>query len=274
MQDNLNFGASHFAQMALDPDAKRKSLDLSPTGRARVVVVSTVVTALCVLLSVGLTAFGIVPIEPSRMAQQYAVNLVVPVVIAFPVMYFLMSKLRELAVAHRQLTIYASTDGLTKLLNRAAFSTLVDAYLREVQQARGALLIVDADDFKSINDRYGHDRGDEALVAIAQAMRSMLRAPEIIGRLGGEEFGVFLPGASRAHAETVAERIRVAVRHTEFAPTGTPHALSVSVGGAVFTRPLSFSDLFRSADGQLYAAKRAGRDRTAVTTVDGAALAA
>jgi diguanylate cyclase (GGDEF)-like protein len=156
-------------------------------------------------------------------------------------------------------------------MNRAAFSTLVDAYLTDIRsaesQARGALLVIDADDFKSVNDRFGHDRGDEALVTIAGAIKSMLRGADLVGRLGGEEFGVFLPGATHDQAETVAERIRRSVNDAPFEPEGARHPLSVSVGGAVFEHTLPFADLFRQADRQLYAAKQRGRNRVSIAPI-------
>jgi len=193
-------------------------------------------------------------------------------VLAVPLLLFFTGKLRELAIAHRQLTIIASTDGLTQVMNRVAFSTLVDAYLKQVHsaesQAHGALLVIDADDFKSVNDRFGHDRGDEALVTIAGCIKAMLRGADLVGRLGGEEFGVFLPGATRDQAETVAERIRRSVNDASFEPEGAAHRLSVSVGGAVFEHTLPFADLFRQADRQLYAAKQRGRNRVAISRID------
>jgi len=95
----------------------------------------------------------------------------------------------------------------------------------------------------------------------------MLRAPDLVGRLGGEEFGVFLPGATTEQAEHVAERIRQTVNDAEFMPAGAPHLLSVSVGGAVFENELPFAELFRLADQQLYAAKQAGRNRVAIAPI-------
>ena len=176
------------------------------------------------------------------------VDIVLPIMLAVPLLLFFTSKLRELAIAHKRLTIFASTDSLTQVMNRAAFSTLVDAYLTQVrvaeEKAKGALLIIDADNFKSVNDRFGHDRGDEALVTIAKSIKAMLRAHDLVGRLGGEEFGVFLPGASPEQAATVAERIRESVHAATFTPAGAEHHLSVSVGGAIFERELPYRRTF------------------------------
>lgn len=246
-------------------------LDLSPESKGRVILTTIVGTAVCVLAAVYIDSFNFSLYDAPTRFRSLLTDIFLPIGLAVPLLLFFSNKLRELAIAHRRLTIYASTDSLTQVMNRAAFSTLVDAYLKEVRSAEhrpsGALLIIDADNFKAVNDRYGHDRGDEALVTIAQSIKSMLRAPDIVGRLGGEEFGVFLPGANRDQAERVAERIRTSVNEANFLPGGTTHQLSVSVGGAVFETRLPFSDLFRLADQQLYAAKQAGRNRVAIVPV-------
>src|SRR5690606_16976246 len=116
----------------------------------------------------------------------------------------------------------------------------------------GALLVVDADHFKSINDRFGHASGDAALKLIAAAIRASVRASDIVGRLGGEEFGVFLPGAGHAEAHRIAEAVRQAVQMIEFDAGDERCTLSVSVGGAVSGQAIGFGELFRSADQRLY----------------------
>jgi len=255
-------------------------LDLSPESWGRVIVSTAIGTAICVAASVYVDSFNFANMDKAGQLRAVLTDVLLPIALAVPMFLFFTGKLRELAIAHRHLTVYASTDGLTQVMNRAAFSTLVDAYLKDVhssaERATGALLIIDADNFKAVNDRYGHDRGDEALIAIATAIKAMLRAPDIVGRLGGEEFGVFLPGANADQAEHVAERIRASVNATPFAPAGTTHELSVSVGGAVFGATLPFADLFRVADRQLYAAKQHGRNRVEIVPIggDGAGLAA
>ena len=257
------------------------SIDLSTTGRARVWVTTLLVTLSSIVLAVVVdSTFNWPRLEgPALIRHIILIDLLLPILASGPIMYALMERLRRLAVAHDELQVIASTDSLTTVLNRGAFMTLVDGYLSRVEADRqhGALLVVDADNFKAVNDHYGHDRGDEALRLIAAAIKRMLRGVDIVGRIGGEEFGVFLPGATREQAETVAERIRIGVSSSLLEPNGARHELSVSIGGAVFQRRLSFPDLFRVADQQLYLAKSGGRNRASVAPIvsyDGVPMAA
>lgn len=249
----------------------RLKLDLSPQSWGRVIVTTIVGTLVCVVAALYVDSFNFHLMDEAALTRAIMTDVFVPILLAAPLLLFFSNKLRELAVAHQRLTVYASTDALTGVMNRGAFSTLVDAYLDEVRKAgqtpHGALLIVDADNFKSINDSFGHDRGDEALQKIAGAIKSMLRGPDLVGRLGGEEFGVFLPGSAPDQAAAVAERIRNTVFEMPFSPDGRSHRLSVSIGGASFDRSISFQDLFRLADQQLYAAKQSGRNRALVAPV-------
>ncbi|WP_457152943.1 GGDEF domain-containing protein, partial [Mesorhizobium sp. P5_C1] len=112
-----------------------------------------------------------------------------------------------------------------------------------------------------INDRHGHDCGDQALKLIAQAIKGQLRGGDIVGRIGGEEFGVFLPGVDPSHSWVVAESIRRRIREMDFSPGGRPCPLSVSIGGTSFTGPTTFEEIFVAADRRLYAAKSNGRDQ-------------
>ena len=192
-------------------------------------------------------------------------DVIIPLLIAPPFFFYLLSKLRQLAIAHDQLRVVASTDGLTSCLNRVAFTTLVDAYLERVdrreRRGQGALLVMDVDHFKNVNDIYGHDAGDEALKLIVQSIRSTLREVDLVGRMGGEEFSVFLPGILPDQAVVVAERIRETVKAANFRPAGALHKLSISIGGVTFFRSTSFAELFKFADKRLYDAKRNGRNR-------------
>jgi diguanylate cyclase (GGDEF)-like protein len=166
----------------------------------------------------------------------------------------------ELAAAHRRLAEKAKLDEMTGMLNREAFFAAIDGTRRKSD--RGALLIIDADHFKKINDNYGHLAGDQALREIAAAMARGGRAGDLLGRIGGEEFAAFLPGATLDEAEVVAERIRRAVEAIDFRPDRSAAVpLTVSIGGT-YCRPLaSVAELMRAADRRLYEAKRKGRNR-------------
>jgi diguanylate cyclase (GGDEF)-like protein len=130
------------------------------------------------------------------------------------------------------------------------------------------MLVIDVDHFKTINDRFGHDRGDEALKLIAGVIAANVRDTDLVGRLGGEEFCVFLPEQSREAVSMVAERIRVAISDAVFAVGGEHHPLSVSVGGAIFDGGSAhFKALYQGADERLYHAKRTGRNRVELSTL-------
>ena len=246
-------------------------MDFSARGMGRVYLATFGITAFCIAAAFLVDSFYFDTLDEAGRLRTILIDLLLPTVLAVPISYFLMYKLRELAIAHDQLRRYASTDQLTSVLNRAAFTALVEGYLDEVTSAgrdtRGALLVVDADNFKSINDSFGHDRGDEALQIIAASIRSVLPKPDLVGRIGGEEFAIFLPGSTPIAAAAMAERIRISVNRASFAPDGAQHPLSVSVGGAVFEQRLRFTDLFRLADQQLYSAKQGGRNRVAVSPI-------
>ena len=223
----------------------------------------------CVLVSIGFNAILFESLGSAALSRAMISATVLPIVLALPLLFLLSLRLRRLAIANRRLGLVARTDSLTSCLNRGAFTAQVATQLaRPDRTPCGALLVIDADNFKSINDRFGHDAGDLALTVIARAIRSVLRSSDLVGRMGGEEFGVFLPGVDAENTRAVAERIRTAVNGAEFVPRGTVQPLSVSIGGAVFTGSKSFSELFRIADQRLYDAKQTGRNRVAIVAAD------
>jgi diguanylate cyclase len=245
----------------------KQFLDFSAVGRGRIVLLSTLGTLCCIAVAFGIDSYSF-DTGTWRWGSQPLNNLIIPLLLAPPFFGYLLGKQRELAIAHRELMVVASTDPLTSCLNRRAFTAMVDRYLDRIaaQEAghSGALLVIDIDHFKTINDRFGHICGDEALKAIAQAIRQALREFDIFGRIGGEEFSVFLPGVSPDRAGIVADRIRTEVLATELSLGEESCRLSVSVGGVTFDRETSFSELYRHADQRLYEAKRNGRNRVEI----------
>jgi diguanylate cyclase (GGDEF)-like protein len=169
-----------------------------------------------------------------------------------------LANLRNLAVAE----IRAATDGLTGLPNQRA---VADALKRTFAQATTtnaplALLLIDLDHFKQINDQHGHPVGDQVLAGVGATLRSVLRAGDFAGRNGGEEFAVLLPDTEIGAALEIAERVRGAV--AEISLPGTSVSVTASLGVAGFPDHASTLDrLERLADAALYVAKRRGRNR-------------
>ena len=165
---------------------------------------------------------------------------------------------RNKAQAERAtLSRLAETDDLTGLYNRRGFVTRVQALLASPRQAMG-LILIDVDHFKSVNDRFGHDAGDQILAAIGRVLGRLSGPRLAAGRLGGEEFGI---AAALSYDELVelGERVRREVGALRF-DFGSVTAVTVSAGVACSHRSLPFVDLYRRADQALYAAKRQGRD--------------
>lgn len=240
----------------------------SPRDRRTLLAWTALGTLFCILLSLiyNYLVFGSFGAEVLQRSLLSAVIL--PLLLAGPLFLLAAYKWRNLTSANQRLDLAASFDSLTQCLNRGAFMDRVSAHLEQQLpgglQANGALLVIDADHFKSINDAFGHDHGDEALTIIAERIRFSVRTTDMVGRLGGEEFAVFLPGIDLAATQELAERIRVAVNLAVFAPGGRLRQLSVSIGGAVFAGEVDFAGLYRQADIRLYEAKQFGRNRTEI----------
>ncbi|MGA9334258.1 MAG: GGDEF domain-containing protein [Rudaea sp.] len=168
-----------------------------------------------------------------------------------------------------ELTRLAAVDSLTGVFNRRTFAMRArqafDLARREADML--GLLLIDGDHFKRINDEHGHAAGDEALRVYAQTFRGSLRNGDTLGRVGGEEFAVLLPGCDEHAAQELGERLRAAVETRVFEHEGRNVPLRVSVGVAAMSdADSSFEALLRRADRALYAAKRGGRNRVVAAT--------
>jgi diguanylate cyclase len=147
-------------------------------------------------------------------------------------------------------------DGLTGALNRTSFIDEMRG-----SGAAGQLLIIDADHFKAINDSHGHYTGDKALMQLAKVIQMAVGAHGLTGRLGGEEFGVFLPDTDSEAANMLAEQIRRMVEREGFHANGVKIALTVSIGLSAHDADSPVGNAFKHADRRLYAAKSLGRNR-------------
>ena len=160
----------------------------------------------------------------------------------------------------------ADHDPLTGLLNRRKFEAELDRHVEHIRRygPEGAVLVLDLDHFKTINDTLGHNAGDQLIVSIASVLRQRLRASDILARLGGDEFAVLLPKADRDEAAEVADAIVAAIRTNTTLLGGERKTVTSSLGIAMFTadgeQPNGESILIE-ADLAMYDAKEAGRDQ-------------
>lgn len=165
------------------------------------------------------------------------------------------------AAAVRAAEMRAHTDELTGLWNRR----LLESVMQDAAGESCALLLLDLDRFKALNDSLGHAAGDAALRHLARVLRGVLRSEDLAARVGGEEFALWLPGAPLARAIEVAERVRSAVVEARFHWAGSELGLSCSVGVAAKPEIVQqTANLYTAADAALYRAKEAGRNRVEV----------
>jgi diguanylate cyclase (GGDEF)-like protein len=172
-----------------------------------------------------------------------------------------LANLRNLAIAE----LRAATDSLTGLPNKRAIDDTVKRMLAQASRTLTPLsmLLLDLDHFKDVNDKFGHQVGDQALAGVGAALRSAIRDSDFAGRNGGEEFAVLLPDTDTIGALGVAEKIRAAIADISF--PGLTLTLGTSIGVAVYPdHAVSAEKLERLADSALYTAKRSGRDRVEV----------
>jgi diguanylate cyclase (GGDEF)-like protein len=156
------------------------------------------------------------------------------------------------------------TDPLTGIPNRRAFLERYEALLgrSNFEQRPSVLLLLDVDNFKSVNDTYGHHVGDQVLLEFSRVVASVLRPNDVFGRLGGEEFGCLIPHASLKEGRDIAERIRAKTEATLLKVAENTIGVTVSIGVAVSAGPdQAFTTLMLSADHALYRAKTNGRNR-------------
>jgi diguanylate cyclase (GGDEF)-like protein len=172
--------------------------------------------------------------------------------------------LLQRSLMHAQLQAAARTDAKTGLLNAAAWQREADTEIsRAIRTDESlALLLIDIDHFKRVNDVFGHLTGDQVLIGVAGTLVNQLRDYDVVGRFGGEEFVVLLPNADILEACRVAERLRNRVRRLSVPADDESVSVTISVGVALFrTHGHDLLELLASADLALYRAKQSGRDR-------------
>ena len=182
---------------------------------------------------------------------------------------------QELEVANAKLHEMSFSDGLTGVKNRRYFNERVqEEYKRAYrEQSHLALLMIDIDYFKPINDTYGHQVGDDCLIAVARALKETVKRPgDAISRYGGEEFTILLPGTDMEGANCVAEKVRKAIENLNFVTTDQQKiSLTISAGVVSFIPKIrdAVENFIKVADKQLYIAKKDGRNCVRSSDVEG-----
>lgn len=239
------------------------SMNLMGVGGLRLYAAGAMMTALAALVTLQLT----------RMTADYVstpleIWLALPVIVGYPMLFAWVSfhTTSRLVEHKRRLELMSTLDGMTGVFNRRHWEVLLRTEFENCRRYHrsASLLLIDIDHFKSINDNWGHDVGDQAIVAVTRQLQLTLRTSDLIGRFGGDEFAVIMSGTPAENA--IAAMSRVHERLAELRLPGCPQVkLCISVGVAPLTPSMMhYQDWLKAADIALYKAKNAGRNRTEV----------
>lgn len=187
-------------------------------------------------------------------------------VVGLPVIVFVVMQHERLRVVSERLAHLSATDQMTGLLNRQTFLDKLGLQLFATAKNKsgGVFAYVDADHFKRLNDRFGHALGDKVIQLLARHIRASTRQGDLCARLGGEEFGIFLTGATLDEAGAIAERLRRDVYASERELNIPGVSISVSIGIAAHRPGEGALETMQAADRSLYAAKHEGRNAVVI----------
>ncbi len=204
--------------------------------------------------------------EPERLRFEMIISGAITVAAASPTIWYFQRQHKRLAALSRELVYLSTTDQMTGLLNRPSFLKEVERLVGSLPAGRaaGAFAYIDADHFKQINDRYGHAVGDDTIRYIARHIRDAARPNDLCGRLGGEEFAMFLAGETNAGAGNIADQLRKRIAQQVAFSDLEVREVSVSIGVAAHRPGQSAADVIKEADRNLYAAKNLGRNSVVV----------
>lgn len=191
---------------------------------------------------------------------------VVAALVGLPMLAYVILQNERLKDLTDKLAYLSSTDQMTGLLNRQTFVERLGMHFYKAGRSSscGVVAYIDADHFKRLNDLYGHGLGDKVIQLLAQYISAATRQGDLCGRLGGEEFGIFLAGATLEEAGVIAERLRCEVNASEGA-LGVPDvSISVSIGIAAHKPGETALETLQAADRSLYAAKNEGRNAVVI----------
>jgi diguanylate cyclase (GGDEF)-like protein len=233
------------------------------------IVVGTFVCSACLFLIYA----QILQPPQDEIIRGFIVTIFMTPLITIPFTIYAMDLNHQLCRTRNDLAQLVREDPLTKLLNRRGFYERIsvndnlefhDKFVLQpvetVQIQHGALLILDVDNFKNINDTYGHDVGDEVLIGLAQVISKSIRDGDTAARIGGEEFAVFINGADVHDIAAVFERIKARLSEIPIYSAEENIYISVSCGAVLASTGMSFNAIYKAADEMLYKAKNSGKN--------------
>lgn len=232
--------------------------------RAGEIAKNVIIWFACILAAVELLVYlYYAPMGEERLRFEFLISGLITMAVSLPAIIYGMILRERLTIANAAMLELLQSDRMSGLLNRNVFMERLAVFLKDAERSVGVLAYIDADHFKIINDRFGHEVGDAAIRLIGDCIRQNSRSSDLMGRLGGQEFGVFLEGANLKQAVIIAERLRtqVAQASAELGVKGL--GLSVSIGLAVHKPGQSVEVLMSQADRNLGVAKESGRNAVA-----------
>jgi len=193
--------------------------------------------------------------------QTFLANLSISLIITFMITLIILTMVRRF---NNKLSFLASNDTLTQLKNRRAFNDDFEIMLSLTKRHQQPLSLIffDIDNFKTINDQYGHQIGDQVLVRVAEILKQRFRKEDLTARWGGEEFVIALPSTTENQAYTLAENLRNQIEQDPQLQTQTQHPVTISLGITEYRIPDDYDSLFRRLDDAMYQAKRNGKNQT------------
>jgi len=231
---------------------------------ARIIIL---VSILAVALAVILVASVYTVLRPAQMNFAVLVAFCVSAICTPAISFWFAVKRVQLEKVLTYVRRNATLDDLSGLLNRNHFFARIRSRLRlQMHDAsrRNWFLFIDADNFKRINDRFGHASGDIAISQIGSIIQSCVAYQDVSGRLGGEEFGIYLIARDFQSARRLAEKVRKRATGIVFGSGVEKHVLSLSIGMSEHKADQSLEDLVSKADGSMYLAKATGRNRVVI----------
>lgn len=239
------------------------SINMIGAGGLRLFSAGMTMAFVATLLTLKLTG-----ISPSFAITPLELWMTLPVMMLYPMLFAWVSYQTAIKLAEhkRRLQVMSTRDGMTGVFNRRHWETLLRNEYENCRRNHrvATVLLIDIDHFKSINDTYGHDVGDEAIVAITRQLQMTLRGCDLIGRFGGDEFAVIMCGTPAENAIAAVSRVHEHLE-TLHLPCAPQVRLHISVGVAPFRPHIGhYREWLKAADVALYKAKNAGRNRTEV----------